>query len=632
MTQAPIATPKQAPEGTPTFEIPKQRPKRRSFPWRAIVAVVLILAAGGTILAMTGTFGSSASESEELLFTVKRGELRIDVVESGSLESGNSISIKSELEGRPQILRLVDEGTFVKKGTILCELDASDLVEREMSQEISFEKAKATFVAAQKDHEIRISNGESDIKQAELNVYFAEMDLKKFQEGDWPQSKRKAETDITIAEEELKRADDRLVWSKKLNDRGFITRQDLEADQLAVTKQDIKLTLAKESMRVLQDYTYERDMATLESAHEEAQKELDRVIKRVEGENIRSEADLKSKEATYDLERERLEKMRDQIAKAKIIAPQDGLVVYNNSSSGFGRSNQEPIQEGSTVRERQTIFKLPDVTNMIAKIKIHESSYDRVREGLRCFVTLDAFQDRRFPARLTFVAPLADSQQWWMNPDLKVYSAEVKLGGDTTMLKPGMSCSVEIEVDNLEDVLSAPMQSVFRKGSTNFCYAKTADGIVAKPVLVGLHNDKMIHIKEGLEAGDQVLLAPPPNAADIDVPEVEVERDVEAEEDMEFPEYNPEKKKSSGGDSISYEAYLALPDEEKRGAFMKLSAEDRQKAMKSFMSKMSPEQRERMESAMKNFGGDSGGGGRPGGGGGGGRPGGGRPGGGRGDR
>ena len=60
-------------------------------------------------------------------------------------------------------------------------------------------------------------------------------------------------------------------------------------------------------------------------------------------------------------------------------------------TGSFGRSSQEPIEEGSSVRERQTIFKLPDVTNMIAKIKIHESAYDRVSEDQKAIVSLDAF-------------------------------------------------------------------------------------------------------------------------------------------------------------------------------------------------------------------------------------------------
>lgn len=620
MTQAPTASPPSKNDrhtATPRFQPAKKSRGRSGLVVGGLIVVAVV--AGAYFMLRGGGTSIASGSPEDLYYDVKRDNLRISVVESGSLESGNSIDIKCWLEGRVQILKLVPEGTFVEKGDVLCELDASELVERRIAQEITFERAKATYIAAQKTHEILLSDGESNTKQAELDVYFARIDLKKYEEGDWPQLQATANANITIAEEELKRARDKSDWSQKLEAKGFITKQELEADQLAVTKREIDLNLAKTDLEVLEKYTREKERETYRSNVEEAEKALERVIKNVEREVVQSEADLKSKKATFELEQERLEKLDDQISKAKITAPQSGLLVYNNSTSSFGRSNSEPIEEGSTVRERQTIFKLPDVTNMIAKIKIHESAYDRVSEGLKAYVKVDAFADEVFPSRVKFVAPLPDSAQWWMNPDLKVYSAEVKLGGDTTRLKPGMSCSVEIEVDTLEDVLFVPIQSVFRKGKTSFCYVKTAKGIVAKPVKVGLHNDKLIHIVEGLEEGDRVALAPPRGSEDIEVPEVETSAADEMPADEEFPELDEEDSSDAdGGDTLTYEEYQALPDTEKRAAAMRLSPADRQRAMQDFMSRLTPEQRERMESMMQ-----GGGQGGPGGGSGGGERGGG---------
>ena len=619
MTQAPIATPKPATDPRPDLDFKPTGRKRRSNRSGLIIAVIAVVAVGGFFAIRTLTAGGGSAATEDLLYTVKRDDLRISVVESGSLESGNSVDIKSQLEGRVQILRLVPEGTRVKEGEILCELDVADMVERETAQEINYERARASFVAAQKSHEILESDGKSRVNRAQLDVDFAEIDLRKYTEGDWPQKKRQAETDITIAEEELKRARDKADWSEKLEAKGFITKQELEADQLSVKKREIELELSNTNMTVLREYTYDKDIKTLQSNHEEAQRELERVEKQIVRELVQSQADLRSKEATYELEKERLDKLRDQIKKSVIRAPQDGLVVYNNSSGSFGRSSQEPIEEGSSVRERQTIFKLPDVTNMIAKIKIHESAYDRVTEGLRAVVSLDAFPDKTFAGRMKFVAPLPDSQQWWMNPDLKVYTAEVQLGGDTTMLKPGMSCSVEIEVDTLEDVLFVPLASVFRKGNTTFCYVDTPAGVVAKPIKTGMHNNKQIHITEGLEEGDRVFLAPPRKADTIEIPETEAP-EVKTHDDSEFPEVEKKSERGggkggSGGGSLSYEDYQKLPDSEKQAAYMKLSPADQSKARSAFMENMSPEMRERIQEAMKNRegGGSSfgGGGGRP---------------------
>jgi len=564
-----------------------------------VVAVGLIAAVFFLIRGVTAS--GAASVDGELLYDVVRDDLKITVVESGSLESEKTVDLKSELEGRVQILRLVEEGTFAKKGQLLAELDAADLVEREISQRISFERASASLTQARKNYEIEKSNGESDIKQAELTVRFGEIDLEKYLKGDWIQAQLEATNDIGIAEEELKRAEDKRSWSERLAGKGYITRQELEADELNVKKRQVDLELSKGRQRVLVEYTHPKEVERLQSDLDEAKKNLGRVISRVEGQMAQAEANLKEKESTFDLEKERLEKLQDQIGKAKIYAPQDGLVVYRNESN-FGRGNEEPIREGATVRERQTIIVLPDVTQMMAKIKIHESSYDRVSPGQKAEVTLDAFPDKIFPAIVTFVAPLPDSQSWWMNPDLKVYSAEVRLGGDTTMLKPGMSCSVEIEVADLDDVLFVPIQAVFRKGNTTYCYVKTSSGVVAKPVKLGLHNDRLIHVTEGLEKGDRVYLVPPPNAHEIAVPEVETTSvPTPAEED--FPEYTPRVRVMPGPQaSVDGER----PGGESAGGMdfqgmMNMSPEDRAKALQDYMKKSPEEQQRIREQMMRGF-------------------------------
>ena len=69
-------------------------------------------------------------------------------------------------------------------------------------------------------------------------------------------------------------------------------------------------------------------------------------------------------------------------------------MIYASESGGRGR--QEFVEEGATVRERQTLIQLPDVTRMVATLKVHEASVDKVRAGQRARITVDAFTDRPF--------------------------------------------------------------------------------------------------------------------------------------------------------------------------------------------------------------------------------------------
>ena len=91
---------------------------------------------------------------------------------------------------------------------------------------------------------------------------------------------------------------------------------------------------------------------------------------------------------------------RKQIENCKLFAPGDGLVVYANDPNRFGGSSQPQIEEGATVRERQKIFSLPDISKMRVNTKVHESMVDRITPGLRARIRVDAFADEvAAPAR-----------------------------------------------------------------------------------------------------------------------------------------------------------------------------------------------------------------------------------------
>ena len=169
---------------------------------------------------------------------------------------------------------------------------------------------------------------------------------------------------------------------------------------------------------------------------------------------------------------------------------------------------QGPIEPGSTVRERQTIISLPDMSKMTASIAVHESSVDKVRPGQKATIVMDAFPDKIFRGEVTKVAPLPDQQQNWLSPDLKVYKTEVEIDGTYDFLKPGMSAKVEILVEQLESVLIVPVQVVANRGGKKVCYV-----VASKPkereVQTGSFSDTFVQIIKGLEPGEKVLLSPP---------------------------------------------------------------------------------------------------------------------------
>jgi HlyD family secretion protein len=183
-------------------------------------------------------------------------------------------------------------------------------------------------------------------------------------------------------------------------------------------------------------------------------------------------------------------------------------VYGGDDENNYG--NQEPIREGATVRERQTIITIPDLRRMSVNVKIHESYIKKIKVGQKARITVDAYPDERLTGEVTVVGLLPDSQNRWLNPDLKVYLTTVTIEGTNTWLKPGMSAKVEILVDHLDDVVYVPVQSIVPGNGREYCFVSSSfNKPERREAQVGEFNDEFIEVKTGLKEGERVLLNPP---------------------------------------------------------------------------------------------------------------------------
>jgi HlyD family secretion protein len=438
---------------------------------------------------------------------VKRGSMVISVTQRGHLAAKDSVQIRNQLEGRTTILSLVTEGTRVKKGDLLVQLDVSSMEDRRVQQDINVGNADAQHTKAVQQLEIQVSQNDSDIARAERAQRFAIMELEKYKEGDWKQKKAQAQEDIILAKEELAQANERLEYSKKLSEEGFITRTELERDELAAKRQGITLDRANRDLEMLEKYDYPKQIELLKADIAEAGQELKRVNLQADARLVDFKATVRTSKARLDLEKEELEKYIDQIEKGTILSPTDGLVVYAREKSRWGSG--DPIAEGTEVHERQEILTIPREGGMILEASLHETVIKKVEPGQKCVVTVDAIPNRSFEGRVEFVALLPDSNSFWANPNQRLFKTEISIVNPINELRTGMSCKVEIMAKHIDDTLQVPVQAVFQNAGKTVCFVDAPNGPIETAVTTGEDNDKWVQILEGLNEGDTVILSPP---------------------------------------------------------------------------------------------------------------------------
>jgi HlyD family secretion protein len=513
---------------------------RRSLIIIITATVIIALGAFGFFRQKTG--GSDGSNPGTGLFTVEQGDLTISVTESGDIKAVNSVDIKSKVEGRNAIVNIVPEGTIitpedVNDGKVLVEMESSKLEEQLSQKEIEFATADASLADANESYLIQVKQNESDVTAAKLKVEFALMDFQKYlgaaiaqevmdkMESDpnvnpdiaslikdpnrlgGEASKRidTLEDAILLARGNLEKASDVLKGTQQLFDANYASELELKSAGLEVDRFTVQQKAALKDLTLFQLYDFPKEARTFLSDYHEAKLELERTEARARAQLVQARAKLSGANARFEMQRKRLEKLKEQIKACIIKAPAPGQVVYWSSTERWTRVK---IEQGAEIHQGYKIITIPDASQMKVEVKIHETWIDRIEPNQPAKISIAAFANEVFTGKVLKKAPLANPDQF-LNPDLKVYTTDVSIDGTNDSIKTGMSGKVEILIDELKDVLYVPIQSVVTVDEKEMCYVKAGGRTQKREVETGLFNDDFVEIKSGLTEGEKVLLDPP---------------------------------------------------------------------------------------------------------------------------
>jgi multidrug efflux pump subunit AcrA (membrane-fusion protein) len=334
-------------------------------------------------------------------------------------------------------------------------------------------------------------------------------------DGEAKQKLRKLEDDLMVAQKELGQAQTTLEGTRRLFAKGFVTKTDLQRDEISYENSRLKVQTAETARALFLKYEFLKSAEEFLSKFAEAVRELDRARKAAVSKLAQAEAKLKSAQAQYNLQLRQRKELNEQLEKCVLKAKKPGLVVYGGGRDDmFYYGGEERIREGATVRERQAIITIPDLTRMAVNVKIHESYIKKIKKTQKVRITVDAFADKVLEGEVTKVGVLPDSQNRWMNPDLKVYLTQITISGTHDWVKPGMSAKVEIFVDRLEDVVYVPIQAVVPSEGKQICHVVNGLKTERRDIEIGQFNDEFIEIKQGIKEGEKILLRPPEAAGE----------------------------------------------------------------------------------------------------------------------
>jgi HlyD family secretion protein len=174
----------------------------------------------------------------------------------------------------------------------------------------------------------------------------AEIAVKEYLEGSFPQDQQTIKGEIKLAESELARAGDRLAWSEKQMKEKRVSEAQLLADRMARQKSEIGLQNARTKLAVLQKYTKVKQIAELEAN-----------VKKCESdERAKGQARLVADEALADAERKLAVDAMNATEGRAIVALDESITLFDEGKPDAARARLDAAKmlwhEGEEARAK----------------------------------------------------------------------------------------------------------------------------------------------------------------------------------------------------------------------------------------------------------------------------------------
>ncbi|MCE9634523.1 MAG: efflux RND transporter periplasmic adaptor subunit [Planctomycetes bacterium] len=456
--------------------------------------------------------GDSASArapiTDAATFQVTKRDVRVTVTEKGTLKTANQVLVRPKIPGQAKILSLVDEGTQVAAGDVVCELDRTEIQREVQDLDNKVIALRGEVTAAEAELSIQLSENLSDVRDAALKHHFAQVELERWEKGEREQEMSKREIRVTEAQSELARAKDRFLQMPDLLKEGFVTKEQVEEERIRMVKAENELHLGVLDRDTYKTYTEPKDrdqrQADVRNAEQEVERAKQRAVAR-EGQR-RSAVDRQKSELSNT--EGRLKESRTTLENMTIRAPSAGIVLYGDARNPW---DERQIKVGETVYAGQPFLTLPDLKDMLVVVAIHEADIARVKPGQKAYVNVESAREVQLEGKVARIAAVAAQQNMRWSDGVKRFNVEVAIEGDlaNVKLKPGLSGKVEILLDELKGVLAVPQQAVFAQRGKFHVFRRVGDGAERAPVEIDQGNSQYVVIKSGLSDGDRILLYDP---------------------------------------------------------------------------------------------------------------------------
>lgn len=516
--------------------------------WIAFAIVILLGVIGFAYMSMQRAM-AEARKPKPVAQKVERGELKVQVIESGTIDAVRVVEVKSRVAGRVARL-LVEEGDRVSKGQLIAVIDPQEtelrveqdraqlrgarsavarttieIEQRRVAARARLDQALSRVAQLEKETGVQPALTRSTIDGARSALSVATQALEQLVRVTQPNEKTAVATALDDARRQHENAELEARRREELLGRGFVSEREKQAADLDLSLARTRLRSAEERMaRLASQQDLER--RTAEERVRQARSELQRAeaggiqpdLKREELASARAalrdaQAGLRDvdaliqgraqTQAQVDQIGSVLRDSERQLGETEIRSPIDGVVTKKLIQEG------ELVASLSSFSSGTPIVRVEDRSAMLVKMNINEIDVAKLRLGTKSEITIDAIPSKTFNGRVTKISP---SSQTAANPGADPvvrYAVEVTLDGREESIKSGMTAKCTMIVLRKQNVLLLPSDYVGKDDEGRFIMLPAASTdskakATRQAVQVGAETAAQAEIVSGAKEGQAV--------------------------------------------------------------------------------------------------------------------------------
>lgn len=465
------------------------QPGRRALLRIGSLALIAVLVGfGGLTVANSQIAGQAVTEAVVVpaeIMTVRTGTLAQTLKATGSLLPAEE-TVLNFTTSAPVSEVLVQAGDVVQAGAVLARLDTTDAQARVRDAEIALAEAQAArdaLTAPATDLEIRMA--EADVAAAQASMSSAA-------------STGPSAADIEIARLEVEQAKNQL-WQTQINRdvrlapnpefRGNNAYAQELSTNAGVQNAETSVQSAQAQYEnTLNDGPNASSLASANAQYQNALAQLNTLLDGPSASALRK-ADIDVESAQLELN-----EARRALEQTVLVAPFTGLVAAENLTVGTLPSSADGA------------MTLIDLSKYTVDLSVDETDINKLALGQMVNLDIQALGDTPVTGRITRldIAPTSTGQ-------LVTYTTQVTLDPVEAVLRPGMSATAEIILEQLEGVITVPnrfIQTDPATGQATLMVQVAPGSYAAVPVTLGMRGDEESQIVSGVEVGQTIVILP----------------------------------------------------------------------------------------------------------------------------